>query len=223
MASKKMTAWDVLGIDRDTAVVNVLALYAESTDEQRAIGQSWYERADDIAVNLAIRFNRPHEICAAILAACSPQAPWLWDESNKQCNTYRAVEILTAQAMNRPLRNDGSCLSNREWVKAYGIANGDYADFREGLGTKLKVPSFFDSIINRGTGSAVCIDTHMVCLASNRLMGANHPTIKAMFADNDRMSQMQDLVRECSVTVGERYPQMMQAILWSTWKEKYNK
>jgi hypothetical protein len=219
---QRRTAFDVLGITRDEAMVNVLALYASATQDQIERGRVWYGIADDICINIALRFNKTREQSIGVMAACSPQAPWLGDETKKQCNTYRAIEVFTAQAQQRPVRKDGSCLSGREWDKAYQIAMGNYTDVHEWLGDKLKVPAFYASITERGLGTDVCCDTHVICLTANRLMGSKHPVVKALFAYNDRMADIQELITECAATVGE-LPQQMQAILWVTWKEKWGK
>jgi len=133
--------------DHDTMVLNVLAMYAEATPDERADGFAWYAAAREAADNIATRTGLSVEVVVAVIAVTSPQKLW-------QSNVEWAERICHAHVEGRPLPREGLGNSLR---RAAIALSGDLTDVLRTSGS-LKVRNFYLSIM--GVAGAPCVDRH---------------------------------------------------------------
>lgn len=136
-------------LDRDTAVLNTLGVYADATPAEKREGMSWYPDARDFATTLAGRYGTSVETATAVVAALSPQMSW---DANKRW----AEQAMFAHSLGIPVPSRGLGNSLR---RATVALSGDLSDIERAKGT-LKVHNFYLSIL--GVSGAVCVDRHAV-------------------------------------------------------------
>jgi hypothetical protein len=135
----------------EAALHNVRALYASATPEEKTQGEQWYVIARAQCKHIAMRYNLPVEIVAAIVAVLSPNCPW-------DRNLKDAENLLRCYANGWPI----------EWVSAVTYRRNVWRawDIRDKLDASLlhgpKVEAFYHCIVNPNSHH-VCIDRHIYC------------------------------------------------------------
>ena len=173
---------------------NVLTEYARADRSQVAAGMDWYADAHSLA--LTLNANDVAE-ASAVIAALSPQLSW-----------DRNV-ILAKRAYAGEL--DGGCLP-ASIVKAHRILAGEAP--LDVLGGP-KVRSFYANIVDPTDSITVTVDRHAVDIAVDTRLGKASPGLTPK-----RYLAWSQAYREAALVAGI-LPQQMQAVTWTSWRERW--
>lgn len=178
-------------------VDNILRVYAESTEGDKADGLSWYPRARRYAEDLAGRYGIAARVVSGVIAALSPMTSW-------EQNIKDAEELLRIGAR----ATVTTYKANKR--KAQRILKGHEPAANLG---RFKTLSFFECI--EGNAAQVCIDRHASAIAYGRnlterergqLVGVTY-------------ERLQNAYRKAAQAVNLK-PYELQAITWVTWRKK---
>ncbi len=181
---------------------NIKVVFNNATKKQIKEGSTWYKNAylfcNKLAKHHKIAVDKVIQLCAVF----SPQAKW---EVNKQ--------ILEEFLLNKRSK----FLSRFQIKRATEILNNQYhlLDVSKGQ----KVNSFYNSIKNKGLGQDVCLDTHAINLATNKI---NTVAEKSKIWSSKRYKIFQESYCEVANELGVS-PQQLQAITWVAWRENLKK
>jgi hypothetical protein len=178
-------------------VDNILKVYAESTEDERADGLSWYPRARRYAEDLAGRYGIAARIVSGVIAALSPMTTW-------EQNIKDAEEVLRIGGRARVTTYN----ANRR--KAARILKG----FEPGANLgRYKTLSFFECI--EGNPAQVCIDRHASAIAYGRALTERERKQIAGVT----YERLQNAYRKAAQAVNLK-PSELQAITWVSWRKK---
>jgi hypothetical protein len=184
---------------------NIVNVYNSATQDQMTDGVNWYDDTNRIANALANQFNTSVRQACAVIAAVSPLNSW----GN---NIVLASRILEGHANNDPVTSGylslGLSRANRILSNPFF-----FEDMDKFLGGN-KIQAFYDSILNRGHGSLVCIDRHAMSIALNsrltqpkKLTPLQYRIISAGYVNAAHTLSID--------------PQILQAITWVVWRQRY--
>jgi hypothetical protein len=179
-------------------VRNILAVYDQATQDERAAGEEWYRDAHAFAGHLPAP-TVSHG--AGILAALSPSTNW---EKNK-IDALALCEMREAATVTTYGQNK---------VKALRILAGEYPE--NVLGGR-KVLNFYGSIL--GYASAVCLDRHALSIALDRKM--NEKDLERWYGlltkNAKRYQKYIEMYMQAARAFG-LFGYQMQAITWTAWR-----
>ena len=178
---------------------NLMAIYAQSKDEERITGLAWYQTAKVESE----RATSGHPYAAGIVAAMSPQSSW----GRNLEDVYALFEG----------NLDGTTQSEDNLVKAILLIGGENP--KDVLGGR-KVRSFWRNIEHPERPGGVTIDRHAVAAA---FLGAASPEYLRVHVSGrllERVGCYQIVAgayRTCARSL-KIYPHQLQAIIWLTWR-----
>lgn len=178
-------------------VDNILKVYAESSEAERADGLSWYPRARRYAEDLAGRYGIAARVVSGIIAALSPMTTW-------ELNIKDAEEFLRFKSRARVT----TYRANKR--KAARILKG----FEPGANLgRYKTLSFFECI--EGNDAQVCIDRHASAIAYGRpLTERERKQVTGVTYE-----RLQNAYRKAAQAVNLK-PAELQAVTWVSWRKK---
>lgn len=180
-------------------VKRLLAFYDSATNEER--NSNWYIEANQFAIELAERFNKPLIQVCGVIAALSPQKNW---QENKR------LAVLFLQGKNHgqtkmQLKKADSCLLTECETEIFNLLtkNG------------LKTSQFFLNLLHPNKSIGITIDRHAVgaCLFTPNNIEAL-PEI--------RMTKTQyDVFQDVYISTANKLaikPHELQAIVWKAYR-----
>ena len=176
---------------------NILAVYAQSTVEERTVGREWYADAHRLAVVLAhTPDHRPIVTvaqAAGVIAALSPLTPW---HRNKELATRAVSDGEASGTLGNSVRAANRILAGEDPLS---VLKSD------------KVRNFYLSIM--GSTEAVCIDRHAwEVFAGIRYADKDRPAV-----NRGRYRLAADAYREAAEGLNLT-PTQLQATTWLTWR-----
>jgi len=185
-----------------TAAENLLAVFAQATEEEFSAGRVWYsERAkqacDDIRTAAeTVGLTLSHRQAAGIIAALSPSTGW-------GANVAAAFELV--------LTGNAHVQSERFNDRARRIMNGE--DPESVLGGR-KVRSFYRNILEPSFSGPVTVDRHAVAILFGRHLNEREiKVLEGMGAYTYAAGVYRSVARRLGVK-----PHELQAIVWQTWR-----
>ena len=176
---------------------NILKVYAESTEKEKADGLSWYPAARRYAEDLAGRYGVAARVVSGVIAALSPMTSW-------EQNTKDAEQFLR--------------FKSRATVTTYRANKRKAARILKGfepaanLG-RYKTLSFFECI--EGNNAQVCIDRHAAAVAYGRVLtNRERDTIRGVTYE-----RLQNAYHKAAQVLNLKAYEL-QAITWVSWRNK---
>jgi hypothetical protein len=178
---------------------NLLNRLDQATSAEWADGMTWYDRAHDIATDLADTYRRPIDTCAAVIAAISPQQAW-------PVNIELAYELCSDPTVSRDfglgLGSDrAKLIFSQPDVNPLYILGGP------------KVRSFYRNIAEPTTAGAVTIDRHAVAILADSVT-ARWLERYPKFLDRSTVYGQCAAFYRTAARIHNILPQQAQAIAW---------
>jgi hypothetical protein len=194
----KKRVFDVPGM-----ALNIMAVLAQATDDEKAVGMAWYQVALDFCLGLSARNGVRPWTTAAVTATLSPACKWVRNMVDAE-NLTTAYCIGGAAAAWRV----SCCTYGPNKAKAIGLLDGTVLEV-----TGQKVVAFHYCILNPSNTDVVVIDRHAwnVCVADRFIRHDKHSVDAAMsVAASDAYRQVAKMLNIL--------PLQAQAIAWTTWR-----
>lgn len=191
--------------DIPTLVANIENVYLSATVEQMIAGRNWYSDANRLAYTISKTFSQPIENVIGVIAAVSPLNSW----GN---NINLAGRIVEGHVNNMPVTNgyltNGLVKANRILIDPAFYATPEI------YLKSQKIAAFYDSILNNGHGTLVCVDRHAYSIAVNQKL-----------TDSTRLTNLQyRVIANAYVNAADNLyiePQILQAITWVVWRNRF--
>lgn len=190
---------------------NILATYLLASDQDRTEGLYWYQHANEIAAELANRFDFSVNQSAGVIAALSPGNPW----GRNLLDAELMLEAYAKGLRGKRLPNVGVYGWNNIRKAEKILAGGDPNEILGGL----KTTSFYNNIRLPADSLAVTIDRHAKSLAYG--VGSK----RKGYASSDAFGAVSNAeypwLAKHYRNIAERLdllPSQLQAITWVTWK-----
>lgn len=180
---------------REQYVRNLVEVWLSATPEQEAAGRRWYTVAHQIAEMIG---DGNAVLGAGLLAALSPQTSW-------ELNIELAADAVDD---GYPSRHFGDAIR-----KARKIMQG--VDPRDVLPMRRKTGHFYRCILDPSDPDAVVIDRH----AHDAMVGKRFGSAARGLDAYGRYDMVADVYREAAHRLGE-LPQVVQAVVWTVWREE---
>jgi hypothetical protein len=187
-------------------VENIKNVFHSATDDQINAGHNWYSDANRIAYALANTYHSNIENVIGVIAAVSPLNSW----GN---NINLAGRIVAGHTIGMPVTN--GYLQNG-LIKANSILDDPYFhNYPEIYLKSQKIAAFYDSILNNGMGTLVCVDRHAYSIA-----------IDEKLTNSTRLTNLQyriiaNAYNIASNDLNDIPVQILQAITWVVWRQRY--
>ena len=195
-------------VDHEKMIHNITAVYRDADATQHAEGLLWYSDAQKAAHDIALKYDVPVYLVAAVIAALSPNNKW-------SRNVTNAATLIDAF-----LRGDGIdsvkvSTYNKMKAKAWDIlaARPDY----EGAKAMLKgqkITSFFMDIMGEFN---VTIDGHARNIAYGERVGLTDDRTNIGVRE---YRALQAAYEEAARRLG-LMPYQLQAITWRVWRDRH--
>lgn len=188
------------------AVDNILRVYAQVDQIDRAEGMDAYPRYRESLTYYARRYNVALPRVVGAFSALSP--------NNDYVGNLRSLVTLL-EGMRRGLRVDQCTVSTykacreRAWSFLHGV---DFLSVTKGPKTR----SFYQNILNPADPVPVTIDGHMVCVSLGKRMTMRE-VVRTRFRYEDVANEFRAAAADAGVL-----PNQLQAMLWFTWKRINN-
>lgn len=182
---------------------NISEIWQQYTYKDYQQGVKWYEEANQYSLELAEKYNVTPAKAAGVLSALSPLKEW---NDNKRI-TEEFFELVKKAPASGWKKASHYLLQKRKAWKIYSITNpfiDQIGDILHGLKTK----NFFYCIQNPSTTDHVCIDRHMIKVATG--------TERTKLTSKQYLFLKKEYLNFAS-QVGMN-PAQMQAVLWVTYK-----
>jgi hypothetical protein len=180
----------------DILARNILAVYADASDDERQAGREWYADAHTLARELD-----PDNVerAAGVIAALSPRLSW-------DLNARYARQAYADG------RASGGLKANTD--KATRILAGEPP--ANVLGGR-KVTAFADNIARPGTSERVTIDRHAFDIARGRVTSDAEREILSRKGVYDVFCEA---YRRVAHDLGDISPAQLQAVTWVAWRRR---
>jgi len=188
-----------------TYLQNILSVYNQADDVERASGMNWYANANNTAQFIADTHELPLRIVVGVIAALSPTNKWGRNihDADHMCSTFVSGGYVedTTPCTYKPMRDKAwSILTDmpEDDIAMCSILNGP------------KITDFYMCIMGHDT---CVIDGHAWCIAND-----DRRTMQEVpFIGKKLRAELQDAYRVAGNAVGISAYQM-QAITWVTWR-----
>jgi hypothetical protein len=187
---------------------NLRVVYQTATDEERQLGQTWYQDAHSHAEAMAARHGVSTTTAIGVIAALSPGLDW-------DLNLSQAEEFI--QAYQGGAR--GKWLPK---VGVYGQRNRDKASKILGGSDPLdvlggdKVRSFYQNLLDPQDHGPVTIDRHAYSALNRRKL-----TEKELVAIKARRYRTAERAYSIVAKQLGLVPSQFQAIIWLAWRRQF--
>ena len=175
-------------------VANLLRIYAQTSQQEREQGNSWYTTANEQAAQMATRYNTDITVAAAVIAAISPGLNW-------DLNVQAADAIFANVTADIPLPSLPSYGKNVARAKHIARTN----DITSLSGQK--VTAFHHNIVWPHIAGPVTIDRHMLrawlALPNKGPLDCKNTVYQAAVTDFTTAANLENLL-----------PHNFQAIIW---------
>ena len=175
-------------------VANLLRIYAQTSQQEREQGNSWYTTANEQAAQLATRYNTDITVAAAVIAALSPSLNW---DLNLQAAAAVFAHVATATRL-PSLPSYGQNVA-----RAKHIASTNDITSLSGQ----KVTAFYHNIAYPQVAGPATIDRHMLRawldLPNKGPLDCKNTVYQAAVTDFTTAANLENLL-----------PHNFQAIIW---------
>ena len=195
-------------IDYERMIYNIISVYRDADETQHAEGLLWYDNAQKAAYLIALKYDVPVYIVAAVIAALSPNNKWTRNVTNADAligafisgDGLLSVKVSTYHAMKQ---------------KAWDIlaARPDYDGAKRMLKGQ-KITSFFCDIMGEFN---VTIDGHARNIAYGERIGLTDDRTNI---GKKEYRALQAAYEEAARRVG-LMPYLLQAITWRVWRDRH--
>ena len=195
-------------IDYERMIYNIISVYRDADETQHAEGLLWYDNAQKAAYLIALKYDVPVYIVAAVIAALSPNNKWTRNVPNADAligafisgDGLLSVKVSTYHAMKQ---------------KAWDIlaARPDYDGAKRMLKGQ-KITSFFCDIMGEFN---VTIDGHARNIAYGERIGLTDDRTNI---GKKEYRALQAAYEEAARRVG-LMPYQLQAITWRVWRDRH--
>jgi hypothetical protein len=194
--------------DHEKMIYNIISVWTDADETQRAEGLVWYDNAQKAAHDIAVKYDIAVYIAAAVIAALSPNNKW-------SRNVTNADALIGAFISGDGLLSVKVSTYNKMKQKAWDIlaARPDY----EGAKTMLKgqkITSFFMDIMGEFN---VTIDGHARNIAYGERVGLTDDRTNIGVRE---YRALQAAYEEAARRVG-LMPYQLQAITWRVWRDRH--
>jgi hypothetical protein len=194
--------------DHEKMIYNIISVWTDADETQRAEGLVWYDNAQKAAHDIAVKYDIAVYIAAAVIAALSPNNKW-------SRNVTNADALIGAFISGDGLLSVKVSTYNKMKQKAWDIlaARPDY----EGAKTMLKgqkITSFFMDIMGEFN---VTIDGHARNIAYGERVGLTDDRTNI---GKKEYRALQAAYEEAARRVG-LMPYQLQAITWRVWRDRH--
>ena len=195
-------------VDHDQMIRNIVSVYCDADETQRAEGLLWYSDAQKAAHDIAVKYNIAVYLVVAVIAALSPNNKWLR-------NVINADMLIGAF-----LRGDGIdtvkvSTYHKMKAKAWDIlaARPDY-DGAKAMLKGQKITSFFCDIMGEFN---VTIDGHARNIAYNERVGLTDDRTNIGVREYRALqAAYEEAARRVCLM-----PYQLQAITWRVWRDRH--
>ena len=195
-------------IDYERMIYNIISVYRDADETQHAEGLLWYDNAQKAAYLIALKYDVPVYIVAAVISALSPNNKWTRNVTNADAligafisgDGLLSVKVSTYHAMKQ---------------KAWDIlaARPDYDGAKRMLKGQ-KITSFFCDIMGEFN---VTIDGHARNIAYGERIGLTDDRTNI---GKKEYRALQAAYEEAARRVG-LMPYQLQAITWRVWRDRH--
>ena len=195
-------------VDHERMIHNITSVYNDAGETQHAEGLVWYENAQKAAYDIAVKYDVPVYIVAAVIAALSPNNKW-------SRNVTNADALIGAFVNGDGIDSVKVSTYHKMRQKAWDIlaARPDY----DGAKTMLKgqkITSFFCDIMGEFN---VTIDGHARNIAYGERVGLTDDRTNIGVRE---YRALQAAYEEAARRVG-LMPYQLQAITWRVWRDRH--
>ena len=206
--TKQVTEYYKALPDHEKMIYNIISVWTDADETQRAEGLVWYDNAQKAAHDIAVKYDIAVYIAAAVIAALSPNNKW-------SRNVTNADALIGAFISGDGLLSVKVSTYNKMKQKAWDIlaARPDY----EGAKTMLKgqkITSFFMDIMGEFN---VTIDGHARNIAYGERVGLTDDRTNI---GKKEYRALQAAYEEAARRVG-LMPYQLQAITWRVWRDRH--
>lgn len=206
--TKQVTEYYKALPDNEKMIYNIISVWTDADETQRAEGLIWYENAQKAAHDIAIKYDVPVYIVVAVIAALSPNNKWARNLVNADAligaflrgDGIDAVKVSTYHAM-----------KGKAWDIL--VARPDY-DGAKAMLKGQKITSFFCDIMGEFN---VTIDGHARNIAYDEKVGL---TDDRSNIGKLEYRALQAAYEEAARRVG-LMPYQLQAITWRVWRDRW--
>ena len=195
-------------VDHERMIHNIISVYRDADETQHAEGLLWYDNAQKAAYHIAVKYDVPVYIVAAVIAALSPNNKWTRNVTNADAligafisgDGLLSVKVSTYHAMKQ---------------KAWDIlaARPDYDGAKRMLKGQ-KITSFFCDIMGEFN---VTIDGHAQNIAYGERVGL---TDDRSNIGKKEYRALQAAYEAAAERLG-LMPYQLQAITWRVWRDRH--
>ncbi len=195
-------------IDHEKMIYNIVSVYRDADETQHAEGLLWYDNAQTAAHYIAVRYDVPVYIVAAVIAALSPNNKW-------SRNVRNADALIGAFIRGDGMDSVKVSTYHKMKQKAWDIlaARPDYDGAKRMLKGQ-KITSFFMDIMGEFN---VTIDGHARNIAYGERVGLTDDRTNIGVRE---YRALQAAYEEAARRVG-LMPYQLQAITWRVWRDRH--